>query len=90
MRWCSHRMLPALYHPGRSATVRQGPKIVLGSFGELHPRVLAALDLVGPVVAFELDLDAVGEPEASSQGARRICRRSSRSAATSRSWWTPR
>jgi phenylalanyl-tRNA synthetase beta chain len=54
---------PGAYHPGRSATVRQGPKVVLGSFGELHPRVLAALDLVGPVVAFELDLDAVGEPK---------------------------
>ena len=54
---------PGTYHPGRSATVRQGPKTVLGSFGELHPRVLAALDLIGPVVAFELDLDAVGEPK---------------------------
>jgi phenylalanyl-tRNA synthetase beta chain len=54
---------PGAYHPGRSATVRQGPKVVLGRFGELHPRVLAALDLVGPVVAFELDLDAVGEPK---------------------------
>jgi phenylalanyl-tRNA synthetase beta chain len=54
---------PAFYHPGRSGLVRQGPKTVLGSFGELHPRVLAALDMVGPVVAFELDLDAVGEPK---------------------------
>jgi phenylalanyl-tRNA synthetase beta chain len=54
---------PGAYHPGRSATVRQGPKTVLGRFGELHPRVLAALDIVGPVVAFELDLDAVGEPK---------------------------
>ena len=54
---------PGFYHPGRSATVRQGPKTVLGSFGELHPRVLAALDLTGPVVAFQLDLDAVGEPK---------------------------
>ena len=51
------------YHPGRSATVRQGPKTVLGSFGELHPRVLAALDIAGPVVVFELDLDAVGDPK---------------------------
>ena len=54
---------PGSYHPGRSAMVRQGPKTVLGSFGELHPRVLAALDLAGPVVAFELDLDAVAEPK---------------------------
>ncbi len=54
---------PGFYHPGRSATVRQGPKTVLGSFGELHPSVLAALDLAGPVAVFELDLDAVGEPK---------------------------
>jgi phenylalanyl-tRNA synthetase beta chain len=54
---------PGAYHPGRSARVRQGPKIVVGSFGELHPRVLAALGLVEPVVAFELDLDAVEEPK---------------------------
>jgi phenylalanyl-tRNA synthetase beta chain len=54
---------PGFYHPGRSATVRQGPRTVLGSFGELHPRVLAALDLAGPVVAFQLNLDAVAEPK---------------------------
>ena len=54
---------PGFYHPGRSATVRQGPKTLLGSFGELHPSVLAALDLAGPVVAFQLDLDAIGEPK---------------------------
>ena len=60
---------PRFYHPGRSACVRQGPKTVLGTFGELHPRVLAALDLVGPVVAFELDLDAVAEPKRRKKGA---------------------
>ncbi len=54
---------PAFYHPGRSATVRQGPKTILGSFGELHPSVLSALDLAGPVAVFELDLDAVAEPK---------------------------
>src|SRR5262249_9859774 len=54
---------PGYYHPGRSAVVRQGPKVPLGHFGELHPRVLAALDLTGPVVAFQLDLDTVGEPK---------------------------
>jgi phenylalanyl-tRNA synthetase beta chain len=31
--------------------------------------VLAALDLVGPVVAFELDLDAVAEPKRRKKGA---------------------
>lgn len=53
---------PGFYHPGRSGTVRQGPKIVLGSFGELHPRTRAALDLPG-AVAFELALDAIVEPK---------------------------
>jgi phenylalanyl-tRNA synthetase beta chain len=54
---------PGFYHPGRSGTVRQGPKTVLGSFGELHPRVLAAIGMTGPAVAFELNLDAIAEPK---------------------------
>ena len=54
---------PAFYHPGQSGVVRQGPKTVLGRFGTLHPAVLAALNLAGPVVAFELFLDAVAEPK---------------------------
>ncbi|HEX5327203.1 MAG TPA: phenylalanine--tRNA ligase subunit beta, partial [Acetobacteraceae bacterium] len=54
---------PEFYHPGRSGVVRQGPKSVLGRFGELHPRVLAALELPGPATAFELDLDAIGDPK---------------------------
>ena len=57
------RDAPGFYHPGRSGTVRQGPKTVLGSFGELHPRVLAALGLTGSAVAFELNLDGVTEPK---------------------------
>ena len=54
---------PGFYHPGRSGVVRQGPKTILARFGELHPRVLAALDLTGPAVGFELFLDAVAEPK---------------------------
>jgi phenylalanyl-tRNA synthetase beta chain len=54
---------PGFYHPGRSGVVRQGPKLVLASFGELHPRVLAALDLPAPVAAFEVRLDAIAEPK---------------------------
>jgi phenylalanyl-tRNA synthetase beta chain len=54
---------PGFYHPGRSGTVRQGPKVALGTFGELHPRLLAELDLPGPAVAFALDLDALAEPK---------------------------
>ena len=39
---------PAWFHPGRSGVLRLGAT-VLASFGELHPRVLAALDVKGPV-----------------------------------------
>lgn len=49
---------PDYYHPGRSATIRQGNK-VLAYLGELHPQVLMALDLKGPIVAFEIVLDAL-------------------------------
>ena len=54
---------PGCFHPGRSATVRQGPKTVLAVFGELHPSVLAALDMTGPAVGFELFLDAIAAPK---------------------------
>ena len=54
---------PGFYHPGRSGSVRQGPKLVLATFGELHPSVLAALDLPAPVVAFEVHLGAIAEPK---------------------------
>jgi phenylalanyl-tRNA synthetase beta chain len=49
---------PAWAHPGRSATLQLGPKGVLGAFGEVHPRTLKALDVKGPLVAFEIHLDA--------------------------------
>ena len=54
---------PTWYHPGRSGALRLGPK-VLAVFGELHPRVLAALDLRGPVAAFEVFVESVPLPKA--------------------------
>ena len=54
---------PAWFHPGRSGVIRQGPRTVLARFGALHPRVLAALDLAGPVVACEVFLAAIAEPK---------------------------
>ena len=54
---------PSFLHPGRSGMVRQGPKTVIGYFGEVHPRLLARLDLPGPMVMFELNLDAVPDPK---------------------------
>ena len=50
------------FHPGRSATLRLGPKTLLARFGELHPSVLSAFDVAGPVVAAELFLEALPPP----------------------------
>ncbi|MBI4967360.1 MAG: phenylalanine--tRNA ligase subunit beta [Rhodospirillales bacterium] len=54
---------PGWYHPGRSGSLKLGPK-VLAWFGELHPRALKGLDVKGPMVGFELFLDALPEPKA--------------------------
>ena len=59
---------PGFYHPGRSGVVRHGPKVLLATFGELHPLVLAALGIAGPAVAFEVFLDAVPEPKRRKRG----------------------
>src|SRR5208337_2098522 len=55
---------PAFLHPGRSATLQFGPKNVVGWFGQLHPSVCETLDAEGPIVAFEIILDAVPAPKA--------------------------
>ncbi len=49
-------------HPGRGGRIALGPKVTLGWFGELHPALAAELDIDGPAVAFEIDLDALPEP----------------------------
>lgn len=54
---------PAWLHPGRSGTLRFGPKVEIGWFGEVHPRTMQALDLKGSLVAFELILDALPLPK---------------------------
>ncbi|TFW14380.1 phenylalanine--tRNA ligase subunit beta [Brevundimonas intermedia] len=50
------------WHPGRSARLQLGTKNVMVEFGELHPRVLKALDADGPMLGFEIVLDNVPEP----------------------------
>ena len=47
------------FHPGQSATLRLGPKVVLARFGMIHPATLKAFDVDGPVAAVELFLDAI-------------------------------
>jgi phenylalanyl-tRNA synthetase beta chain len=46
-----------------------GPQNKLGFFGEIHPRILAAMDVKGPLVAFELILNAI--PASKQKGATR-------------------
>ncbi|MFT3973978.1 MAG: phenylalanine--tRNA ligase subunit beta [Amaricoccus sp.] len=58
------RDVPGWFHPGRSALLSLGPKTELAVFGELHPKVLAALDVKGPAVAFAIRLEAVPFPKA--------------------------
>ena len=54
---------PSWYHPARSGALMLGPK-PLAYFGELHPRVIQAFDLKGPVSAFEIFLDNIPEAKA--------------------------
>ena len=58
------RDAPSWYHPGRSGTLKLGPKSVLAQFGELHPAVLEALGAKGPHAAFEVFIEAIPEPKA--------------------------
>ncbi len=51
------------YHPGRSGSLHMGTMLV-AQFGEIHPRILKAMDVDGPIVAFELYLDAIPLPKA--------------------------
>jgi phenylalanyl-tRNA synthetase beta chain len=53
------RTAPPWFHPGCSAVLSLGPKRPLAAFGELHPRVLQALDVKGPAVGFSLALEAL-------------------------------
>jgi phenylalanyl-tRNA synthetase beta chain len=55
---------PAWYHPGRSGTIRLGPKLVLATFGEFHPKTLEALDVSGPLCGFEAFIDVIPEARA--------------------------
>jgi phenylalanyl-tRNA synthetase beta chain len=47
------------WHPGRSARLGLGPKTIVASFGELHPRLQRELDAPAGAVAAEIYLDAI-------------------------------
>jgi phenylalanyl-tRNA synthetase beta chain len=54
------------WHPGRHGRVCLGPKKMLAVFGELHPKVLAEMDIKGPAVAFTIWPDEIPLPRKSS------------------------
>jgi phenylalanyl-tRNA synthetase beta chain len=49
------------WHPGRCARLETVAGALVGHAGELHPKVVAALDLPARAVAFEVDLDVLLE-----------------------------
>ncbi len=56
------RKAAAWWHPGRSGVVGLGPNM-LATYGEVHPRVLAAMDVKGPAVAFSILIGNVPLPK---------------------------
>ncbi len=60
---------PGWYHPGRSGALRLGPN-VLAWFGEIHPKVLRALGVKGPMAAFEIFLETIPMPKGKAAKAR--------------------
>ena len=56
------RKVAGWWHPGRSGVIGLGPN-TLATFGEVHPRVLAALGVKGPAVAFTILVGNVPQPK---------------------------
>ena len=51
------------WHPGRSGVMGLGPNVI-ATFGEVHPKVLKAMDVKGPAAAFTIRVEAVPFPKA--------------------------
>lgn len=47
------------WHPGQAASLKLGPKLTVAHFGQVHPGVLGAMDVDGPMFGFELNLNAL-------------------------------
>ncbi|MCB2116966.1 MAG: phenylalanine--tRNA ligase subunit beta [Rhodobacteraceae bacterium] len=57
------RKAESWWHPGRSGVMGLGPNAI-ATFGEVHPKVLRAMDVKGPAVAFTIRIEAVPFPKA--------------------------
>ncbi len=56
------RGAPDYWHPGRHGMICLGPKKILGIFGEVHPKILTAMDVKGPAMAFTIWPDEIPLP----------------------------
>ena len=52
---------PGWYHPGQSGSIRLG-KVILATFGAIHPAILRDYDIEGAAVGFECFLDRIPLP----------------------------
>ncbi|MBD3765217.1 MAG: phenylalanine--tRNA ligase subunit beta [Rhodobacterales bacterium] len=59
------RKVPGWFHPGRSGAIGLGTN-ALALFGEVHPAILRALDLRGPVMALTIRPEAIPQPRTKS------------------------
>jgi phenylalanyl-tRNA synthetase beta chain len=59
--WRAEPLPQPFLHPGRAAAILAADGRELGWIGELHPVVVRAWDLDGPVSAFEIDFGTVAE-----------------------------
>jgi phenylalanyl-tRNA synthetase beta chain len=66
------RDAPDWYHPGRSGSLKLGPKNTYAFFGELHPGIVQKIGLKGPVAGFEIFVDMLPEPKAKKSATRPV------------------
>ncbi len=57
------RDAPSWLHPGRSGSLKLGPKTTLAVFGELHPDVATVFDLSEPIAVFEVFPGVIPTPK---------------------------
>ena len=56
------RKVPDWFHPGRAGAIGLGPNL-MATFGEVHPKVLQAMDVKGPAMAFTVLIANVPQPK---------------------------
>ncbi|MEO5620584.1 MAG: phenylalanine--tRNA ligase subunit beta, partial [Cypionkella sp.] len=56
------RKVASWWHPGRSGNIGLGPN-TMATFGEVHPKILAAMDIKSPAVAFTILLANIPFPK---------------------------